>query len=78
MSALASAETHVEVARARPGRGHGRARREPHAAAATWTLYRLPPEDVEFFQGDTARRHVRLAYRRKDDSEGWSRQLLWP
>jgi pyridoxamine 5'-phosphate oxidase len=33
---------------------------------------------VEFFQGDTARRHVRLAYRRKNDSEGWSRQLLWP
>ncbi|WP_434097710.1 pyridoxine 5'-phosphate oxidase C-terminal domain-containing protein [Streptomyces mirabilis] len=45
--------------------------------AQTWTLYRLQPEEVEFLQGDAARRHVRLVYRRMNDSEGWSRQMLW-
>ncbi|MFC8566619.1 pyridoxal 5'-phosphate synthase [Streptomyces sp. NPDC057245] len=41
-----------------------RAGREPDAPVPTWTLYRLLPEEVEFFQGDARRRHVRLAYRR--------------
>jgi pyridoxamine 5'-phosphate oxidase len=53
-----------------------RARREPDAQAPTWTLYRVRAEEVEFFQGDQERRHVRLAYRR--DGDGWARQLLWP
>lgn len=54
-----------------------RARREPDAQAPTWTLYRLRPEEVEFFQGDEARRHVRVVYRRQDGGE-WVRGLLWP
>lgn len=54
-----------------------RARREPDAEAPTWTLYRLLPEEVEFFQGDEARRHVRLVYRRSDDGT-WVSRLLWP
>ncbi|MGW4985625.1 hypothetical protein [Streptomyces mirabilis] len=33
--------------------------------------------DRSALPGDTARRHVRLAYRRMNDSEGWSRQMLW-
>ncbi|WP_432156367.1 pyridoxine/pyridoxamine 5'-phosphate oxidase [Streptomyces sp. bgisy153] len=53
-----------------------RARTEPAADSSTWTLYRLRPESVEFFQGDERRRHVRLEYRR--EGEGWRRQLLWP
>ncbi|MGW3492666.1 pyridoxine/pyridoxamine 5'-phosphate oxidase [Streptomyces sp. NPDC001020] len=53
-----------------------RARREPGAPVPSWTLYRLQPEEVEFFQGDGERRHVRLVYRRTDG--GWGRQLLWP
>ncbi|GAB2754154.1 pyridoxal 5'-phosphate synthase [Streptomyces bullii] len=53
-----------------------RARREPEAAVPSWTLYRLRPQEAEFFQGDAARRHVRLRYRR--DQEGWARELLWP
>ena len=36
-----------------------RARSEPEAPVPSWTLYRLRPEEVEFFQGDQARRHVR-------------------
>jgi len=53
-----------------------RARREPDAPVPSWTLYRLQPEEVEFFQGDAERRHVRLVYRRTDG--GWARELLWP
>ncbi|MEU3103125.1 pyridoxine/pyridoxamine 5'-phosphate oxidase [Streptomyces griseoflavus] len=53
-----------------------RARREPAAPAPSWTLYRLRPDEVEFFQGDARRRHVRLRYRRAP--EGWARELLWP
>ncbi|MER6413205.1 pyridoxine/pyridoxamine 5'-phosphate oxidase [Streptomyces humidus] len=54
------------------------ARRNPAAKSPTWTLYRLRPDEVEFFQGDERRRHVRLAYRREPDGEGWSQRLLWP
>ncbi|MFF4352083.1 pyridoxal 5'-phosphate synthase [Streptomyces sp. NPDC001530] len=54
-----------------------RAQREPDAPVPTWTLYRLRPEEVEFFQGDARRRHVRLTYRRTD-ADGWLKELLWP
>ncbi|MFJ8107338.1 pyridoxal 5'-phosphate synthase [Streptomyces sp. NPDC096132] len=54
------------------------AQRNPTAPSPTWTLYRLTPEEVEFFQGDERRRHVRLAYRRSGEGDGWSRHLLWP
>lgn len=53
-----------------------RAGREPDATAPTWTLYRLQPEEVEFFQGDAQRRHVRLVYRRTGTD--WHTELLWP
>ncbi|MDF3300518.1 pyridoxine/pyridoxamine 5'-phosphate oxidase [Streptomyces tropicalis] len=53
-----------------------RARREPDAEVPSWTLYRLRAEEVEFFQGDARRRHVRLHYRRT--GTGWDRTLLWP
>ncbi|AZS86638.1 pyridoxal 5'-phosphate synthase [Streptomyces griseoviridis] len=63
-----------------------RARAEPGTPSPTWTLYRLRPTEVEFFQGDPDRRHVRLRY--EDTGEGaddggagtggWRRVLLWP
>ncbi|WP_338118233.1 pyridoxal 5'-phosphate synthase [Streptomyces coryli] len=53
-----------------------RARREPDATVPGHTLYLLAPERVEFFQGDPARRHVRVNYRREQG--GWVRELLWP
>jgi len=57
-----------------------RARREPDARADTWTLYVLAPDEVEFFQGDAQRRHIRLAYRRTPLSHAgtWTTELLWP
>ncbi|MGI5436007.1 pyridoxine/pyridoxamine 5'-phosphate oxidase [Streptomyces shenzhenensis] len=53
-----------------------RAREDPTAPAPTWTLYRLRPQEVEFFQGDADRRHVRLDYTYRDGR--WVRDLLWP
>ncbi|MGW2718258.1 pyridoxine/pyridoxamine 5'-phosphate oxidase [Streptomyces sp. NPDC001492] len=53
-----------------------RAQQEPDAPVPSWTLYRLRPDEVEFFQGDERRRHVRLNYRRKDGA--WAKELLWP
>ncbi|MFJ8142613.1 pyridoxal 5'-phosphate synthase [Streptomyces sp. NPDC096013] len=53
-----------------------RAQREPHTPVPTWTLYRVFPDEAEFFQGDALRRHVRLRYVREE--RGWARELLWP
>ena len=53
-----------------------RAQQEPDAPVPSWTLYRLRPDEVEFFQGDERRRHVRLNYRW--DNSGWAKELLWP
>ncbi|MFF6803604.1 pyridoxal 5'-phosphate synthase [Streptomyces sp. NPDC012616] len=52
------------------------ARQNPTAKSPTWTLYRLRPDEAEFFQGDAARRHTRLRYRRTGDA--WTRDRLWP
>ncbi|WP_405615288.1 pyridoxal 5'-phosphate synthase [Streptomyces sp. NBC_00076] len=54
-----------------------RAQREPEAPVSSWTLYRLRPREVEFFQGDERRQHVRLMYRR-EEAGGWAKGLLWP
>ncbi|BCL28760.1 pyridoxal 5'-phosphate synthase [Streptomyces aurantiacus] len=54
-----------------------RARREPDAPTPSWTVYVLDPDEVEFFQGDARRRHVRLTYRRANHPT-WRRELLWP
>ncbi|MFJ2744270.1 pyridoxal 5'-phosphate synthase [Streptomyces sp. NPDC087440] len=53
-----------------------RAEANPTLSAPTWTLYSLVPREVEFFQGDARRQHVRLRYRREGDT--WVRDLLWP
>ncbi|WP_329033592.1 pyridoxal 5'-phosphate synthase [Streptomyces sp. NBC_01725] len=60
-----------------------RARADPRAPAPTWTRYVLAADEVEFFQGDARRRHVRLRYRRTTPGPAtnggdWSRELLWP
>ncbi|MEV0484287.1 pyridoxal 5'-phosphate synthase [Streptomyces sp. NPDC050508] len=52
------------------------AQREPETPVESWTLYRVFPDEAEFFQGDALRRHVRLSYVREE--RGWSKGLLWP
>ncbi|MEV6670485.1 pyridoxal 5'-phosphate synthase [Streptomyces sp. NPDC051162] len=54
-----------------------RALREPDAPVDSWTLYVLEADEVEFFQGDARRRHVRLRYRRGRGGH-WVTELLWP
>ena len=62
------------------GMPHGRGSREslatPGLVAPAWTLYALTADDVEFWQADHERRHIRLQYRRAADA--WTRRLLWP
>jgi len=41
-----------------------------------WTRYLLRPNEVQFFQIDPSRAHVRLRYDRTGD--GWTRSLRWP
>ncbi len=50
--------------------------RQPGLVAPAWTVYAVRPECVEFWQGDTQRRHTRLRYRRALTS--WEKELLWP
>jgi pyridoxamine 5'-phosphate oxidase len=49
---------------------------QPGVIAASWTLYAVQADVVEFWQADEARRHTRLQYVREGD--GWSTRRLWP
>lgn len=49
---------------------------DPDLVPPEWTLYAVAPDEVEFWQADRGRRHVRLRYARRDG--GWHRELLWP
>ncbi len=44
--------------------------------SATWTVYTVAPDNVEFWQADHERRHTRLRYIRS--GTGWRRDELWP
>ncbi|GGT36190.1 pyridoxine/pyridoxamine 5'-phosphate oxidase [Streptomyces purpureus] len=55
-----------------------RAQADPDARSATWTTYALAAREVEFFQGDDRRRHIRLRYVSAAGGAGWTRHLLWP
>jgi pyridoxamine 5'-phosphate oxidase len=48
----------------------------PGVIAPAWTLYALSADEVEFWQADYQRRHIRLQYQRTP--EAWTRHLLWP
>jgi pyridoxamine 5'-phosphate oxidase len=49
---------------------------DPQVVAPAWTLYGLLADEVEFWQADRDRRHIRLRYRR--DNREWLRERLWP
>lgn len=48
----------------------------PGLIAENWAVFCVEPRDVEFFQGDSERRHQRLLYRRAGPD--WVRKCLWP
>ena len=49
---------------------------DPLAVAPDHTVYVLTPAEVEFWQGDHQRQHIRLRYRRS--GPGWVTERLWP
>ncbi len=49
---------------------------DPELVPEHWTAYHLVADEVEFWQADRARRHVRLRYQLS--AQRWTRQLLWP
>ncbi len=49
---------------------------EPGLVPDHWVLYQLVPDEVEFWQGDRDRRHIRLLYELEDSR--WARRRLWP
>jgi pyridoxamine 5'-phosphate oxidase len=49
---------------------------DPELVPEHWALYHLVPDEVEFWQGDPARRHVRLRYRFAGGA--WVQETLWP
>ncbi|WP_445149206.1 pyridoxine/pyridoxamine 5'-phosphate oxidase [Baekduia sp. Peel2402] len=46
--------------------------------AEHWTVYEVVADEVEFWQADAERRHVRLRYLREADGAGWTTERLWP
>ena len=49
---------------------------DPRLVAPDYTVYFLTPAEVEFWQGDHQRQHIRLRYRRA--YAGWGAERLWP
>lgn len=47
----------------------------PTLVAPSWTVYRVVPEEVEFWQADEERKHIRLRYKLEGDK--WSKNQLW-
>lgn len=48
----------------------------PNLVAGDWTRYVLRAREVQFFQGDHGREHVRVRYQVNNGT--WSHSLLWP
>lgn len=48
----------------------------PDTVSPNWTLYAVEADEVEFWQGDSERKHTRVQYQR--NGEHWEHRLLWP
>jgi pyridoxamine 5'-phosphate oxidase len=49
---------------------------EPYIVDPHWCLYKVTASEVEFWQGDRERKHIRLLYRMENNE--WIKELLWP
>jgi pyridoxamine 5'-phosphate oxidase len=49
----------------------------PGLISPEWTVYGVRADEVEFWQGESERRHIRLRYQAVVGG-GWERDLLWP
>lgn len=52
-----------------------RVRQTPDLVSSSWTLYRVEANEVEFWQANEERKHIRLRYRL--DEGRWIKNLLW-
>lgn len=50
--------------------------REPNIVDLHWSLYKVEAREVEFWQGNRERKHIRVLYRMEDNQ--WMKELLWP
>lgn len=48
----------------------------PDTVSPNWTLYAVDATEVEFWQGDPERKHIRVQYQLH--GEHWKHHLLWP
>jgi pyridoxamine 5'-phosphate oxidase len=62
--------------RAALAQAKARVQADPGLVAPAWTRYVVQPNEVQFFQGDAERQHVRVRYQSSEN--GWERTLLWP
>ncbi|MGO4530481.1 pyridoxal 5'-phosphate synthase [Paenibacillus sp. 2TAF8] len=53
-----------------------RLQENPDFAASHWRLYAVHAQEVEFWQGDTDRKHIRVQYKWQEGH--WQRNRLWP
>ncbi|MGQ8871201.1 pyridoxine/pyridoxamine 5'-phosphate oxidase [Paenibacillus sp. TSA_86.1] len=53
-----------------------RLQENPDFAAPHWRLYAVHAQQVEFWQGDTDRKHIRVQYNWQEGH--WQRNRLWP
>lgn len=49
---------------------------KPNTVDPHWCLYKVTAREVEFWQGDRERKHIRLLYRMENNK--WIKELLWP
>lgn len=51
---------------------------DPSIVAPSWAVYAVKLDEIEFWQANEERRHIRLRYRRLKDGLGWAQKRLWP
>jgi pyridoxamine 5'-phosphate oxidase len=57
-------------------RARERVAADPQLVADVWAVFHLIPDEIEFWQADAERRHVRLRYQLA--AGAWTRDVLWP
>ena len=66
----------VEDMVAAVGEARARVDRDPRLVPSTWQLWAVEADEVELWQGDHDRAHLRVRYSR--DGDRWDRRLDWP
>ncbi|WP_019639551.1 pyridoxine/pyridoxamine 5'-phosphate oxidase [Paenibacillus fonticola] len=49
---------------------------DPSLVSSSWSLYQVDAREVEYWQANEDRKHIRLVYRL--DGDRWTKNILWP